>query len=544
MTNKELADLIFKTAKETSYYEEKYPKRNLESNGVVTRFAPSPTGFVHMGSLYTAFMASTMAHQSNGVYFLRIEDTDQKREVENGIEGIFSDLNNYNFVIDEGYGIGGEYGPYIQSERREIYESYAKSLIEKGFAYPCFCTSEEIDDMRKVQEESKERIGYYGSFANCRNLPVEEAYERIKNGEKFVVRLKSTGDFSKRHIFHDVIKGDVEYLENDMDIVIIKGDGLPTYHFAHAVDDHLMHTTHVIRGDEWLSSLPIHLELFSALGFDAPEYGHVAPLTKKDGDGIRKLSKRKDPECSIRFYQDMGIPTEVIKLYLSIIGNTNFEEWYLANLDKDYNDFKFSFDKMPTGGTLFDVVKLNATAKLYFSTVTAKSIYDGACEYAKKYDHEFYELLVSDPEYMINLLNIERGIERPRKDIGCYKDVKEEFWYMYEQLFAKKENPYKDIEKYNKKDISKYIHEVFDETDDQETWFNKVKEFAGNNGYATNRKDYKANPDNYKGDVGKFCEGIRVMLTTSTISPNLYDLLKLFGKERLLKRLEIFNEAN
>ena len=543
MTNQDLANLLFPDAKDVSYYEEKYPERNLKEGAIVTRFAPSPTGFVHMGSLYTTFLGYMMAKQSGGVYYLRVEDTDQKREVENGIEGIFNDLKAYDFEIQEGYGIGGDYGPYLQSERKEIYQAYAKSLIAKGLAYPCFCSAEEIEEMRKVQEESKERIGYYGSFANCRNLSVDEAYEKVKSGASWVIRLKSQGDFTRRHIFHDVIKGDVEYLENDMDIVIIKGDGLPTYHFAHAVDDHLMHTTHVIRGDEWLSSLPIHLELFDLLGFKRPEYGHVAPLTKKDGDTIRKLSKRKDPECSVKFYQEMGLPPEAIKLYLSMIGNTNFEEWYLANLDKTYRDFPFSFEHMPIGGTLFDTVKMFATAKLYFSTISAKEIMDGLLPYTEKYDPEFYALLKNNPDYMLALLNIERNCERPRKDIGCYKDVKEEFWYMYDELFSQKENPYEGITgSYYMDDIKEYLETVYDEKDEQQDWFQKVKDFAGSYGYATNRKDYKANPEAFKGDVAKFCEGLRVMLTASLMSPNLYDLLKIYGKERLLKRFLVFRE--
>lgn len=543
MTNQDLANLLFPDAKDVSYYEKKYPERNLKEGAVVTRFAPSPTGFVHMGSLYTTFLGYMMAKQSDGVYYLRVEDTDQKREVENGIQGILNDLKAYDFEIQEGYGIGGDYGPYLQSERKEIYQAYAKSLIAKGLAYPCFCSAEEIDEMRKVQEESKERIGYYGSFANCRNLSIDEAYEKVKSGASWVIRLKSQGDFSHRHIFHDVIKGDVEYLENDMDIVIIKGDGLPTYHFAHAIDDHLMHTTHVIRGDEWLSSLPIHLELFDLLGFKRPQYGHVAPLTKKDGDTIRKLSKRKDPECSVKFYQEIGLPPEAIKLYLSMIGNTNFEEWYLSNLDKTYRDFTFSFEHMPIGGTLFDTVKMFATSKLYFSTISAQEIMNGLLPYTEKYDQEFHSLLKKDINYMLSLLNIERNCERPRKDIGCYKDVKEEFWYMYDELFSQKENPYETITgSYYMDDIKEYLETVYQEADEQQDWFQKVKDFAGSHGYATNRKEYKANPDAFKGDVAKFCEGLRVLLTASLMSPNLYDLLKLYGKERLLKRFQLFSK--
>ncbi len=543
MTDKEFADFLFPEVKEIAYYEEKYGSRNLPDGAVVTRCAPSPTGFVHMGSLYQGFIAKQMARQSGGVLFLRIEDTDQKREVENGVEGIVKDFKEYGITFDEGYGMDGDYGPYIQSERGEIYKAYVKYLVEKGYAYPCFCTPEEIDENRKIQEATKERIGYYGRWSTCRGLTKEEAVEKIKSGKPFIMRMKSQGDFRVKHIYHDLIKGDLEYPENDLDHVILKSDGLPTYHFAHAVDDHLMHTTHVIRGDEWVSSLPVHLELFHLLGFEPPKYAHIAPLTKKDEEtgNIRKLSKRKDPELAVSYYHEAGIPVGAVNLFLATIANSSFEEWYLQNQDKSYTDFTFTFDKMPIGGSLFDLEKLESVSKIYFSKLSAKQVYEETLNYAKEYDASFAEILEKYKDYTISLLNIEREIERPRKDIGSYKDVKKEFWYMYDELFFTKENPYSEVEKtYPKEDLQAYFEEVYDASDSEEEWFSKIKTFAEAHGYAVNRKLYKENPENFKGQVGDFCEMIRVMATTKTISPNLYDILQLLGKERLQKRLALF----
>ncbi len=541
MEYKELADLIFPNVKDASYYEEKYPERDLKEGAMVTRFAPSPTGFVHMGSLYTSFSAITLARQSGGVVYLRIEDTDQKREVENGVEGIINDFNNLKIYFDEGPTQGGNYGPYIQSERRDIYQSFAKKLLEEGKAYPCFATEEELKNLREMQELNKERIGYYGSWAKYRNLPVEEAINKIKNGEDYIIRLKSPGDFNNKIILDDCIKGKIEMPENDMDIVIIKSDGLPTYHFAHAVDDHLMRTTHVIRGDEWVSSYPIHKQLFEVLGFREPKYAHIAPLTIKEGTTIRKLSKRKDKESAISFYNKIGVPDEVIKLYIATINNSSFEEWYIANPDKTIDDYEFTFDKMPIGGSLFDLDKLMSISKVYFSKLTAQDIYKRTLEYSKEYDQEFYELIKDDSNYLTSLLNIERNIERPRMDIGSYSDVKKEFWYMFDTLFTKVDKPYQDVSyPYDITFIRDYFTKVYNEEDNEEEWFNKVKDFASSVGFAINRKEYKEDPTKFLGNIADFCSIIRVMLTTSNMSPNMYDLLKIYGKDKLLQRLDIF----
>lgn len=538
MDYQKLAELLFPNVSSREEIEARYPRRNLEKHQAVTRFAPSPTGFVHMGSLLTSYINSLISSQTNGVFMLRIEDTDQKREVENGTQGIIRDLNDYKIKIDEGAQIGGEYGPYIQSERKEIYMAFVKDLIKKGLAYPCFCTAEEIQEIRDMQEINKERIGYFGSYSKCKNLSLEEIKEKLDKNMPFVIRLNSKGDFSKQHKYHDLIKGDVNYFENDIDIVILKSDNfLPTYHFAHAVDDYLMGTTHVIRGDEWLSSLPVHLQLFETLGVEAPNYAHIAPVMKNDEGVIRKLSKRKDPEASVSYYQELGIPVEVVKLYLKTLINTNFEEWYLSNSD---DDFVFTFEKMPTSGSLFDVEKLRSISKEYFARLTAEEVYEGLLEYTKKYDEEFYNIITKYKDYTISVLNVERTTEKPRKDIAAYSDIKNLFWYMYDEYFFE-ENPYKDVtESYKLDGIREYFEECYNKDDNEQDWFNNLKEFAEKYKYTSSRKDYKANPEAYNGTVAKFCEIIRVMITTSNMSPNLYDLLQLLGTDRINKRLELF----
>lgn len=541
MNYQDLANLIFPDVKDSSYFEEKYPNRNLKEGAFVTRFAPSPTGFVHMGSLYTSFSNIRLARQTEGVVFLRIEDTDQKREVENGVEGIINDFNNLNIFFDEGPTQGGSYGPYIQSERKEIYQSFAKKLLQEGMAYPCFATEEELKNLREMQELNKERLGYYGSWAKYRNLPVDEAIAKIKEGTPYIVRLKSPGDFNHKIVLDDCIKGKIEMPENDMDIVIIKSDGLPTYHFAHAVDDHLMHTTHVIRGDEWVSSYPIHHQLFQVLGFEEPRYAHIAPFTIKEGNTVRKLSKRKDKEAAISFYHQNGVPNEVINLYIATVNNSNFEEWYINNPDKTVDDYTFTFDKMPVGGSLFDLDKLMNISKVYFSKLSAEEIYNRTLEYTKQYDLEFYNLIKDNKDYLVSLLNIERNIERPRMDIGSYSDVKRQFWYMYDELFDKVENPYKEVSySYDVSFIKEYFANIYDENDTEEEWFNKVKDYASSKGFATNRKEYKENPEKFLGNIADFCSIIRVMLTTTNTSPNMYDLLKIYGKENLLNRVDRF----
>ena len=529
MNNKEYADFLLPGIDKTiEYYENLYKKRDLPEGAIVTRYAPSPTGFVHMGALFSAFIASKFAKQTNGVFYLRIEDTDQKREVENGVIGIIKDLKNYGISIDEGMTSEtewiGEYGPYIQSARKEIYQTFAKYLIENDLAYPCFCTAEEVEAIRKEQENLKDRIGYYGKWARDRYLSRDEVINKIKNGEKYVIRLKSPGKFENKVIYDDLVKGKLELPENDLDIVIIKGDGLPTYHFAHLVDDHLMRTTHVIRGDEWLSSVPIHLQLFKVFNFKTPKYAHISPLLKEENGNRRKLSKRKDPEAAISFYHEKGIPTEAVLLYLCTVANSNFEMWYLQNKDKTVDDFKLEFKKISSSGSLFDVEKLINISRNYISLLKASEVYDKTLEYSKTYDLELYNLLTKYKDYSINVLNIEREQKKPRKDLAMFSDVKKENWYMYDELFndvTYNWDTIKDITEI-KKILNTYISKYYDESDDKDTWFNKIKELSYELGYAKEVKEYKENPDNYKGHVGDISMVLRVALTTKTMTPDLY----------------------
>ena len=546
MDYKDLANAIFPEAKDITYYEEKYPERNLKEGAIVTRFAPSPTGFVHIGGLYQSLIARKLANQTEGVFLLRIEDTDQKREVENGITDIVQSLDRFGIEPDEGMISEtegkGNYGPYRQSMRKEIYQSYAKYLIEQGKAYPCFCTPEDLEEMREKQENAKIRPGYYGVWAKCRNITVEEAIKKINNGEKYIVRFKSSGREDRKIKHHDVIKGNVDFPENDQDIVIIKADGLPTYHFAHAVDDHLMRTTHVIRGDEWLSSVPLHLQLFHELGFKPPKYAHIAPIMKNDNGNKRKLSKRKDPEAAVSYYDEMGIPKEAVNEYLLNIANSNFENWRRANKDKSIDEFELQLNKMSVSGALFDMVKLLDVGKTVISKFTAEEVYENAFNWAKTYDKELEEML-QDKDYALKIFGIERGNKKPRKDIAKWSDVKENIEYMYDDKFLAKEQeyPYQVINE--KEDVDKilnlYMEKYYDENDDKQQWFDKIKELAGELGYAKEVKEYKANPDSYKAHVGDVSTVLRVALTGRTNTPDMYEIMQVLGKESIEKRFAV-----
>ncbi len=543
MDYKELANLIFPEAKEISYYEEKYPERNLKEGAVVTRFAPSPTGFVHIGGLYQSLIAKKLTTQTEGVFFLRVEDTDQKREVENGVTGIVNALKDFVIVPDEGMisenEEKGDYGPYKQSLRKEIYQAYAKYLIEQGKAYPCFCTTEEIEEIRAKQEQAKIRPGYYGIWAKCRSYTVEEIAEKIKKGEKYIIRFKSPGREDRKIKHHDVIKGNVDFPENDQDVVIIKADGLPTYHFAHAIDDHLMRTTHVIRGDEWLSSIPLHLQLFHELGFKAPKYAHIAPIMKNDEGNKRKLSKRKDAEAAVSYYEEEGIPEEAVKEYLLNIANSNFENWRKANPEKAIEEFELQLNKMSVSGALFDMVKLLDVGKTVISRMTAEQVYEAAMVWAQKHDKELIKML-ENKDYALKVLGIERGNKKPRKDISKWSEVKENIAYMYDEKFYEEsqEYPYQVI--HNKEEIQKilkmYIEKYFHEVDDKQQWFEQIKELASAMGYAKEVKEFKANPDQYKAHVGDVSTVLRVALTARTNTPDMYEIMQILGKDRIEKR--------
>ena len=544
MDYKELADLIFPDAKTVEYYEGKYPERNLEEGAFVTRFAPSPTGFIHIGGLFGAIIDKKLAKQSNGVFILRIEDTDQKREIENGISQIVDSLNEFGIIPDEGMisetKSKGNYGPYKQSERKDIYQAFAKSLIQKGLAYPCFCTPEEIEETRKKQEAAKVRPGYYGVWAKCRTMPIDEVANKIKNGEKYIIRFKSQGREDRRIKHKDLIKGNIEFPENDQDIVIIKADGLPTYHFAHVVDDHLMRTTHVIRGDEWVSSIPLHLELFKALEIKPPKYAHTATIMKEENGGKRKISKRKAPEAAVSFYYEQGIPKDAVVEYLLNIANSNFELWRKANQDKSIDEFELLLNKMNISGAVFDMVKLQDVSKNVICKFSAQKIYDEVLNWAKKYDSKLANLLKNNKEYSLKILNIERSNVKPRKDIAKWSDVRKTIEYMYEEEFKNITNfeyqKINDPEEINKI-VQEYRDNFFDINDDKETWFNKMKDLSEKLGYAREVKEFKKNPEQYKGHVGDISTVIRVKLTSKCNTPDLYEIMQVLGKEEVLKRL-------
>ena len=543
MDYKELANLIFPDAKDISYYEEKYPERNLPEGAIVTRFAPSPTGYVHIGGLYQSLVAKMSAKKTGGVFFLRIEDTDQKRKVENGVTDIVNSLKVFDMAPDEGMisetEWTGDYGPYIQSERKEIYQAYAKYMIEQGKAYPCFCTPEQEEERNKLQLDAKIRPGYYGVWAKCRNLTLDEMAEKIKAGIPYVIRFKSTGREDRKIQISDGIKGKITFPEYDIDIVIIKSDGLPTYHFAHMVDDHLMRTTHVIRSDEWLSSVPLHVQLFKEAGFKAPKYCHISPIMKNDNGNKRKLSKRKDPEAAVSYYDELGVPPDAVKEYLLNIANSTFENWRRQNKDANIEDFDFHLNKMSVSGALFDMVKLFDVAKIVISRYSAEKVYNDSYAWAKKYDEELVKLL-ENKDYALKVLGIERGNAKPRKDIAKWSDLKENISYMYNEEFDKITEfdfgKVTDKELANK--ISKlYAEKYFDINDDKQTWFDKMKDLAEEVGFAREVKEWKADPEKWPGHVGDISSVIRSKLTGRLNTPDLYEIIKVLGKDEVLRRL-------
>lgn len=545
MNNKDLANLIFPNIDKTvEDYEKMYPERNLNSNQKVTRFAPSPTGYMHIGGVYQALIDFMLAKNSDGIFYLRNEDTDSTREVNDATKLIMKTLKEYEILPDEyeyENEIVGNYGPYVQSERKEIYHAFIKRLIEIGRAYPCFCKKEELDSMRKRQKERKKRTGYYGVYAKCKKLSVEEQIERIKNGEPYVIRFRSKGNFDNKIPFVDLGKGKLSLSENDIDDVIMKSDNmLPTYHFAHVVDDHLMRTTHVVRGEEWLPSVTKHIEMFEAFGFKAPTYIHTPLLIKKDGNNVRKISKRKDPEASMSYYDQEGYPKLAVIESLMTIINSNYEEWHTANPDKKYTDFIYNPDKMSSSGALYDLMKLDDISKNMISKMTKEEVYKESYEWASKYSQSLKDIIDKDVEYYKGILNIEREQKNPRKDIAKYSDIESLIWYMYDELF----NP--DVYEWGKvtdpSEISKILKTYMDKyyTEDKDEWFNQVKLLADELGYASNMKEYKKNPDDFKGNVADIATVIRVALTSKSQTPDLYEILKLFGRDRVIKRFEKF----
>ena len=564
MTYTQLADLIFPDAKDTSYYEEKYPERQLPEGAVVTRFAPSPTGFVHIGALEQCIIETSLKKQTDGVLILRIEDTDQKRKIENGVQGIIDSMKDFDIVFDEGMTSetqsNGDYGPYIQTQRRDIYQAYAKKLISEGKAYPCFASEDDLVELRKKQEAEKcDNIGYYGKWALYREMNPDDAAERIKNGDSYVIRFRSEGKEDGRITHKDMIKGKVDLPQNMLDVVIIKGDGLPTYHFAHAVDDHLMHTTHVIRSNEWFPSVPLHLELFRALGFKAPKYCHYAPMlkseAKKDENGNaildedgnvetfkRKISKRKDPEAAVGYYHQEGIPAESVKEYLMTIANSDFEMWRQNNPDADLYDFPFKLKKMSTTeGALFDMNKLIDVSKNVIATFSAQKVYDDSYEWAQRYDSALAKML-ADKEYSLRVLGIERGaeIKKKRKDIGKWSDLRDYISYMYDDCFyGNIKYEYQTIS--DKATLTKlfelYADKYYDESDDNQTWFNKLKDLSDEIGYAREVKLWKQDKDKWPGHVGDVSTAIRIAVTGRANTPDLCQIMSIIGTKRIKERL-------
>ncbi len=541
MDNNYLAELLYPNIKTLpADMEARYPKRVLPEGAKVTRFAPSPTGFLHIGNLYGAFTDERLAHTSGGVFYLRIEDTDAKRTVPNGIAIIIETLAKLGVTFDEGAvidGDKGDYGPYRQSQRAEIYQTYAKQLIREGKAYPCFCTEEELTAIRERQEAEKLTPGYYGEFAVWRDAPIEKIQEQLEKGMPFVLRFRSEGNINNKLKFKDEIKGDIDVTENDIDHVVLKSDGIPTYHFAHAVDDHLMGTTHVIRDESWLSTLPFHIQLFKALGFKMPKYCHTAQVLKLDNGNKRKISKRKDPEAALTYYHSQGYPVAAVREYLMTILNSNFEEWRLANPEAPIEDFKFTTKKMSVSGSLFDLDKLNDVSKNVISRMTAEEVYNFALAWAKENDTDFACVLESDKDYAVRILSIGRGGKKPRKDIAIWSEVKNYMSFFYDNLFQKQDEIPDNFSKDDIKAVLADYKGIYNKDDDQNQWFGNIKAVAEKNGFCPDMKQYKASPEAFKGSVADVSMFIRVAVTGRMNSPDLYEVMQILGEEKVISRI-------
>lgn len=547
MDNQKLADLLFPEVVNTpEYYEEKFPYRKLPNKAEVTRMAPSPTGFIHLGNLYSALADERIAHRNGGVFYLRIEDTDEKRKVDGAVETIINVLRYFDIEFDEGAGFDdtdprNAYGPYFQRQRVEIYHTYAKSLVERGLAYPCFCTEEELDKVRAKQEEDKVLTGYYGEYATCRNLSYEEIEANIKAGKPYVLRLRSQGSPDKEITFVDAIKGEIKLPENIHDIVLLKKDGIPTYHFAHAIDDHLMRTTTVVRGGEWLASAPIHYELFHLLGFKMPAYAHTAHLMKFDEEtgGKRKLSKRKDPELSLDYYRKDGYHPYTMKVYLLTLLNSNFEEWHEKFPDKDINEFPFSVEKMNQSGALFDKDKLHNICKNELSKLSEEELYDFLYDWAGENEPENVEKWFGDREKMLQILRLYMGVgaKRRRKDLMYAKQIFELISYFFDGESAEEMDEFKLDEDMVSKILKSYLAK-YDHNDDNSVWFNKLKEIADEHGFASDMKAYKANPENFKGNVSDIAEAVRIAVTGRANTPDLWTIVHIMGEEQMTERIK------
>lgn len=536
-----LADLLFPDVTDTpEALEERFPARQVPEGAVVTRMAPSPTGFVHLGNLVQGLTSERMAHQSGGVLFLRVEDTDAKREVPGAVEVLINTLKHYGICFDEGATMDGDngiYGPYHQRQRADIYHVYAKKLVAQGQAYPCFCTEEELAAMRETQEANKENTGYYGKYAIWRDRSMEDIQAQLDAGNPWVLRFRSTGSIEHQFKFDDLVKGKLTITENDIDHVLLKSDGIPTYHFAHAVDDHLMRTTHVVRGDEWLPTLPFHIQLFQALGFKLPKYVHIGPLMKMDGTSKRKLSKRKDPELALTYYKAEGFPVAAVYEYIMTLLNSNFEDWRRANPDAPVDSFKFNPKKLNPAGSLFDYAKLVDVSKNVISRMSAEKVYSLLTEWAQEYDPDFGSKLAADPEFATRILAIGRGGKKPRKDLAVWKDAKEYMGFFYDDYLEKPDFG-TAFDKAVIADVLNRFLASFDIGDDSNTWFEKVKAITNEIGFTTDMKSYKADPSAFPGTVADVSTFIRLAVTGKTNSPDLYTVMQILGKNRTISRIQ------
>lgn len=545
MDYNKLAELLFPdVVNGPDYYEKKFPERDLPKGAEVTRMAPSPTGFIHLGNLYSALADERIAHRNGGVFYLRIEDTDEKRKVDGAVETIINVLRYFDIEFDEGAGFTDAdpqnvYGPYFQRQRVEIYHAYAKDLVKRGLAYPCFCTEEELEEVRKKQEEDKAMTGYYGKYAVCRNLTLEDIEAKLKAGLTYVLRLRSAGSPDKEIVFHDRIMGEIKLPENIHDIVLLKRDGVPTYHFAHAIDDHLMRTTMVIRGGEWLASVPTHYELFHVLGFKMPSYGHTAHLMKFDEEtgGKRKLSKRKDPELSLDYYRKDGYHPMAMKVYLLTLLNSNFEEWYEKFPDKDIKEFPFSVEKMSQSGALFDKDKLHNICKNELAKLSEEEMYDFLYDWAAENEPEKAKVWFADREKMLAILRLYMGIgmKRRRKDFIYAKQIFELIGYFFE------ENNDAEEFKFDKDTVKEILKEYlagYDHNDDNSAWFDKLKKVADNLSFASDMKAYKANPENYKGSISDIAEVVRIAVTGRANTPDLWTIIHIIGEDAMKAKIE------
>ncbi|MDY0097513.1 MAG: glutamate--tRNA ligase [Candidatus Dojkabacteria bacterium] len=539
----DISQLLFPDIKENGKdILKKYPKRDIKNGELVLRFAPSPTGFIHIGNIYTSLVGYILTKRSNGVFILRIEDTDKVREVKDGITQIVKGLKNFGIQFDEGMvnekESKGEYGPYVQSERKDIYKIFAKDLVSKGLAYPCFCTKEELEAIRKEQTDSGSRTGYFGKWAKWRDANIEDIKKELDLGTPFVIRLFSKGNIENKINTKDLIKGGITLSQNDMDSVLLKSDGLPTYHFAHPIDDTLMGISFVLRGDEWLSSQPLHMEIFNALGFEQLQYGHISPLMKMENEGKRKLSKRKDPELAISYYVEHGYPINAVKVYLLNIANSNFYDWRVQNPEKEILEFELKLEKFNKAGALFDIAKLNDISKECISTLSAQEVYEYVLEWAEKYSSEIHTKLVNQKDYCLSILNIEREGFKIRKDTVKWSDIPNQFEIFFDDMFKNSQKEELEIEKGIQEDILNEFIDTYYFGDDSTEWFSKIKRIGEKHGFCSDYKEYEQNPKKYKGKVGDVAMILRIAVTGRKQTPDLYQVMQVMGESRVRERIK------